>query len=231
MGGILGNIDNIFGPGGFLGGAPGDTDAQKAQAALLARMMGREGELNPELMKLLGDSTGNADAAYTAQMDGANSVYPGVQSDVSTLNMPPAALDALNKIRQERLSSIDSQTTKMIGSGVADYARRGMSSSSTAEGLGDKVGAAIAPTISQAEGDFYNARTTMPGEIAMKKYGLATAQGGLNSAALKDKYSSVLNPYLDMWKTSAGIGAQTPSTTKDPGQGGANLGTIASLFA
>jgi hypothetical protein len=228
MGGI---IDQIFGPGGFLGGAPGDTDAQKAQAELLARMMGREGELYPELMKLLGESTGNADEAYKATMAGADSVYPGVQSDISTLNMPPAALDALNKIRQERIASIDDQATEMIGSGVADYARRGMSSSSTAEGLGKRVGAAIAPTVNAANADFYNSRTSMPSDIAMKKYGLATTQGGLNAQALRDKYSSVLNPYLNMWGTSAGIGAKPPDTNKDPGQGGQNLGTIASLFA
>src|SRR5574340_85134 len=98
-GGVLGNI---FGPGGFLGGPQGDSEAQRAQAQLLLRMMLREGGLYPQVKNILGDSEANADAAYGAATGDVNDIYPGVQSDIAGFNLPPAALDALNRIRENR---------------------------------------------------------------------------------------------------------------------------------
>lgn len=228
MGGIL---DKIFGPGGFLGGAPGDTEAQKMQGELLRRMMGREGELYTPLMEILGSSTANADEAYKLATEGVDQIYPEVQDQITNLSLPPAVLDNLERIRASRLGDVNENADRMISSGMAGLAKNGMQSSTTAAGLGRRVSSALAPEISSIEGDFSKARTSMPMDIAKNKFSLATGNADLMSSATRDKYKQLLNPYLDMWGSSASIGATAPSVNNDPGQGGKNIGNIISLFA
>jgi hypothetical protein len=217
----------LFSKGGIFGG-PQDHPADAAQADFLKRMMGREGELYPILKDLLSKSTGNAQEAYDASVGEANKLYPDTMKGVADFQMAPETLDALNKIKTERFGNIDADVNSLIKSKIAGYAGAGVTSADTAAGTNRNADLAMQPVKSQAEIDYQNSLLTMPGDVAMKKYGLATAQGGLKSAALKDKYQSVLNPYLDMWRTAGGIGSGAPAT--QPNNSANAIGQIASMI-
>jgi hypothetical protein len=216
----------LFSAGGILGG-PQDHPADAAQADFLKRMMGRENTLYPILKDLLSKSTGNADAAYQAQTGEANKMYPDTMAGVADFKMAPETLDALNRIKSERFGNTSEDVNQLIKSKISGYAGRGVTSGDTATGINRNVDTAMQPINNQTNIDYQNSLLTMPGDVAMKKYGLATAQGGLQAAGLKDKYQSVLNPYLDMWKTASGVGASNPATQTN--NSAAALGAIANM--
>lgn len=300
------DIGDVLDPGGFFeeGGILGpqkDPAAVQAQAEFLRRMMGREGELYPELKAQLQNAGLLNDQALQAVLSGAGPEYDQAMQSLSqaaslapeafqaatgdinreyrsssgeidaasrraqNFEMAPEALAALDNIRETRLKNIDSDVTNLVGSRVADLAKRGMLSSSTAEGSMGEVGKAIAPAINQTEEDYWSSRLAIPGQqyqtaadAAGRKFGMASTVGGANASAyqtmadnltklgtqryglavgesqrkadaLNQNRQNLLAPYLDMWKTSAGIGATQPTVTPD--NSGQRAGAVGSILA
>jgi len=207
-------IDEIFGPGGMFG-RPIEHPSLQAQADFIRRMIEREGGLYGNIQDLLQGSEGNADLAFDAATGEANRLYPGTMTALSENTMDPATLAALDSIKQDRMGGIDESVNDLVTSKINAYRDRGVTSGTTAAGAGRLASEAADPLRYQADTDYQQARLSMPSEMAMQKYNLGAAQGNYNAEALRRKNQALLNTYLDMWKTTAGLGSTAPPAPTD----------------
>jgi hypothetical protein len=189
--------------------------------------MQREGKLWPQLQKLLGETRGLEDQAFDVQSGALNSVYPESMDMLRTGQLPEETAKWLSNLRDTRMANIKSSADSMVGNTLADMAKRGMTSSSTAEGGYGQVGKTLEPAISKAQEDYYNSMLTMPRQLSSDMFNMAGSYGSQMSNALKSKRSDLLGPYLDMWRTSTGVGAQNPAAQSQNSAGASMVGSIA----
>lgn len=148
------------------------TPANKAaqmQAELIQRMLGREQELYPLIQQIISGLPGEAEA-------------------MGKFELPPEALSFLEKAREEETGGLQGDIDRMIGERIAGLSRRGVTSSSTAEGSMGEVGKWATPQFADIRKRFWQNRLAMP------------------SALAREKLSFKLDPLLNLWKTAAGTG-------------------------
>lgn len=211
----------LFSEGGMFG-PEAQSPEDKAKADLIMRMLGREENLYPQLESLLKGVPGIAEEAYGADVGEINKVYPGVMGDITGYRLAPEAEQFLTNLRGERVNAIEGDVNRMISSKYADLAKKGMTSSTTAEGAGREVTQAALPAISKANEDYWNAKLTLPGQNAAQRYNLAASYGATKGEALRRKLSTMYDPLSQMWNTTLG-GANIPTKETDPNAGADRL--------
>jgi len=136
-------------------------------------------------------------------MDPVNQVYQDSLSGVRDFKMSPEADNYLKSLRDERVSSLGDQLNEVIGSKVADLAKRGMMSSSTAEGSMGAITKAAAPMLSQINQDYTQQKLALPGQTAKDTFGMASQYGSLASDNLLKELGSQYGYSKDFGATKA----------------------------
>jgi len=193
--------------------------ARNLQGQLIQQLVQREGQQWPSLATRLGMLEPSANETYNAIMSNLDSVYPDVLSNIDTFSLPQNALDSLAALRDEKINAIQGESSDAVNSVAAALARNGMASSTTASrSLGDTIKPFLS-ALESANKDYFNSRLTLPGQLAADKYNAASKYGTSMASANNTLTNSLLNPYLDVWKSTA-IAAQKAvplQDTKNPG--------------
>ena len=244
MGSLIDDFDtgplglSLFQPGGYFG-PEATKPVDSAKADLILRMLGRESELYPQIQEMLaGLPKGADDEAYGYDTGEISRLYPDIQKQITNYELDPNAQGFLTRLKDERINSMMGDVDKLISSKVAGLAGKGMMSSSTAEGAMGEVGRAVAPAISQANQDYWNARLTLPGQNAAQRYGMATTYGSTMGDAARQRRQSLYQPLStlsNIWGTTAGAGNSPTPAVGDSAKGQERLvntvGSLAALFA
>ena len=213
-----GGFSDLFGMGGMFG--PEATNpVDVAKSRMIMRMLGREKSLWPQVQKMIGEGRNTAGEAFGYDTKEISKLYPGVMKQITNYEMDPAAEGFLSRIKDERISGMMGDVDNLIGSKVADLGRRGVLSSSTAEGSMGEVGKAFMPAISKANEDYWTSRLTMPGQNAMQRYSLASMYGGAKGDAARSRFNTMYQPLADLWGGTVGA-----SNAPTPDQGDKNAG-------
>ena len=167
-----------------------------ATAEFLQQLRGNATETWAKIAPILESLQGEADKSYQAQQAGLN------------FELPQNALDFLGQMKNESISGLKTDIDTLLGRNIADLAKKGMLSSSTAEGSFGEIGRQIAPQIAGINQDYWANRLNMPFTVADR-----------SSGAIQNKLSMQLEPLFRAWQTAAGGGA-TPT-----GQWGTSTGT------
>lgn len=195
--------------------SPAQSAALQGQADLITRMLGREESLWPQIMQLMSMIQPSAEAARTAATAPVDAAYPNVTTalnNASNLQLPDNAKSTLQNLRDERISGLRTGVDDLLGKSVADLARRGMMSSSTAEGSMGNIAKSIEPYVSAANQDYYNSLLTMPFQLAntaVTGLNAATNYGAVKSGAEQGYLSTMLQPWIGLWN-SAFSGGMSP---------------------
>ncbi len=233
--GLLDNFDTgplglgLFQPGGYFGGpTEEETALYNAQAQQVMRMLGRENELYAPLQDVLKRLPADADEAFGYDTGEIRRLYPDIQRQITNYELDPNAQGFLGRLKDERISGMMSDVDKLIGSKVSDLAKRGVISSTTAEGAMGDVGKAVMPAVSKANEDYWTAKLTLPGQNAAQRYGMASTFGSSMGDAARKRMSSLYSPLADVWGVTAGAGQITPKKPED--KSGERMAGIAELF-
>jgi hypothetical protein len=199
-------------------------------------------ELNrryPEIAKNMFQSeTGEASrlyqptsTAYDAASAGTKQVYDPAQRDISTdrsrlrglygetdkqlseFSLDPAAQQFLENLRSDRVGSLKNYADELVGKSVSGLADTGMLSSTTAEGAFGDITDALAPAISSANADYWNARIALPGQVSGQRFAQGSSAIGhdINAATGQynmggDYYQNVLNNQLGKYTLGTDYG-------------------------
>jgi len=213
-------------PGGFFRADP-NWEALQSQADLIQRMISREGVLYPEIQSLLQNNDQAALDAYNAETGGISETYPELMAALD-YQMSPESLAALNSITDERRAGISSGANTLAGDIIKSLAERGLTSVDTADGAGYQIDKNISPLQSRANQDYLTSLLTLPKEMAQTKYNIADNYGTTKANSLRNRSTSVLSPFMDVWKTTLGVGQMGVQNATDPRL--ANAGTVASTI-
>jgi hypothetical protein len=208
--------------GGNLFGSPStdstsSVDAETAQWIRDNRL--KSNDLYGNIMKQIGGIQPAADTAYEQKTGELSKLYPELMDQITNGTLPESMKANLSNLRNERVSSVSNDINNLIGSRMADYAGRGVTSSSTAEGVGGEAGKAMAPVVSQANQDYYQSLINMPTQMAQNRYNMASGYGTEMSNATMQKVMAALNPLFSMYGSTTGQGGatigQSGSTTQN----------------
>jgi hypothetical protein len=178
----------------------------------------RADELYKQLMEQISGIKPAAETAYNQQTGELSKIYPEVMDMITTGTLPEATRANLENLRNERVNSVSKDIENLIGSRMADYAGRGVTSSSTAEGVGAEAGKALAPVVSEANQDYYKSLIEMPGTLAANRYNLASNYGTTMGNATMQKVMATLQPLFNMYGTTSGLGSKTLGQTQNQTQ-------------
>lgn len=167
-----------------------------ATREFLQQLRGNASETWAKIAPILASLSGESDKAYQAQQAGLN------------FELPQNALDFLGQMKNESISGLKTDIDTLLGQNIANLAKKGMLSSSTAEGSFGEIGRQIAPSIAGINQDYWANRLNMPFTVADR-----------SSNAIQNKLMMQLDPLFKAWQTAA-AGGSTPT-----GQFGSSTGT------
>lgn len=174
------------------GEAPGNTIPVLDQVTNL--------DLPDKVLKLLNTMKGETQGAIS------NWLSP-VSSSLSTLELPSAMKENLVKLREESVSGLKTGADELIGKVIADLARRGVLSSTTAEGGMGEITKQLAPYLSSIMQDYFRSNVDLPfrrsaGLLDTARTGLAADLGSIS-----DFYNTRLNLPFTQARERVGIGS------------------------
>lgn len=183
----MGIANFLFGSDKSSQDSRGGVDA--ATAAFLEQLRGNAGTTWAQIAPILSSLQGEAGKAFDATMAGSNFL------------LPQNAMDFLGNMKNESINSLRTDIDSLLGQHIADLSKRGMLSSSTAEGSFGEIGRQIAPQIAGINNNYWAQRLGMPLTLADR-----------NAGAIQNKTMFQLQPLLDVWSRASGMGA-TPTGT------------------
>lgn len=113
-------------------------------------------------------------ADMSAAGQGRASMTDALGRQIANYQLSPEADKYLKSIRDERIAGLQTAADQLVGNSVADLNRRGMLSSSTAEGAMGSISKALAPEVAAANADYFNAKLTQPGQNAAQQYAMGS---------------------------------------------------------